>query len=144
MAVSRPDLAEMLVPLCRSLVERERPILEANGISMWGYAVLVALGNEPVRTQVAVAEMIGADKSRIISDLDELQAGGLITRHPDPADRRARLVAITATGRAVRERVRSEIQRQEDELLAQFSWTERDAFVKVARALSGQVRDRER
>src|ERR1700746_2512256 len=83
----RRDLAAMAVPLARALVAAEEPILRAHGISMWGYIVLTALAEQPVRTQAALAQAIGADKSRIIADLDELQERGLIQRQADPAAR---------------------------------------------------------
>ncbi|MGL5850426.1 MAG: MarR family winged helix-turn-helix transcriptional regulator [Phycicoccus sp.] len=136
----RPDLAAMLGPVGRALMRMERPILEANGLSMWGYAVLLALGEGPVRTQAAVAEMIGADKTRIIADLDVLQDRGMIVREPDPHDRRVRMVSITVQGRRARSRAQAAIRRQEELMLAQFSAAERSTFLRVARALSDQAR----
>jgi DNA-binding MarR family transcriptional regulator len=136
----RPDLAAMLAPIGRALMAIERPILEANGLTMWGYSVLLALGDQPVRTQAALAEMIGADKTRIIPDLDELQRRGMIDRDPDPDDRRVRLVSITSAGRRARDRAQSEIQRGEDAMLAQFSTSDRRAFLHVARTLAQQTR----
>lgn len=130
----------MLVPVGRSLMARERPILQANGLTMWGYSVLLALGDEPVRTQAALAEMIGADKTRIIVDLDELQDRGMITRQPDPDDRRVRLVSITAKGRGARDRAQAEIQRQEELVLARFPPADRRAFLRVAKSLARQAR----
>src|ERR1700690_3272416 len=96
----RRDLAAMLQPLVRALVAAELPVLARHGISMWGYVVLNALAAGPARTQAALAQAIGADKTRIIATLDELQEAGLITREPDPVDRRVRLLAISAAGRA--------------------------------------------
>src|SRR2546423_6520188 len=84
----RRDLAAMLVPLARALVAREEPALLAHDISMWGYVVLTALAEQPVRTQAALAQAINADKSRIIGVLDHLQERGLIRRQPDTSDRR--------------------------------------------------------
>lgn len=130
----------MLVPTGRALMAMERPILEANGLTMWGYSVLLALGDEPVRTQAALAGMIGADKTRIIADLDELQDRGLIAREPDPDDRRVRLISITAKGRRARDRAQAEIQRQEERLLARFPAADRRAFLRVIRTMAQDAR----
>lgn len=133
----RPDLPAMLYPLVRALVAAELPVLRAYGVSMWGYSVLSALDGTPVRTQAALAEAIGADKTRIIGTLDELQNAGLITREPDPADRRVRLLSITEEGRQIRRAVRDEIQAGEEErVLARLSRSDREAFLRAARKLS--------
>ena len=80
----RPDLAAMLGPLLRDLIAAEEPVLAAHEVSMWGYVVLLALDRSSMRTQAALAAAIGADKTRIIRDLDELQQRGLIERMADP------------------------------------------------------------
>ena len=72
----RPDLAAMLLPLTRALIEAETPVLRANDVSMWGYTVLAYLATGPMRTQAALARAAGADKTRIIPVLDELQKRG--------------------------------------------------------------------
>ena len=133
---ARRDLAAMLQPLVRALIDAEIPVLARNGITMWGYVVLNALRDAPQSTQAALAEKIGADKTRIIATLDDLQAAGLITRQPDPADRRARLLSITPAGGQVREKVQDQIQRNEDRLLAHLPPAEREAFLRAARLLS--------
>ena len=77
-----------LSPGLRELIAAELPVLKEHDVSMWGYAVLLALDESPVRTQAALAESIGADKTRIIPTLDELQAKGHIERHADPVEQR--------------------------------------------------------
>jgi DNA-binding MarR family transcriptional regulator len=103
---------------------------------MWGYVVLNALDDAPQSTQAALAEEIGAVKTRIIATLDGLQAAGLIAREPDPADRRARLLSITPEGSVVRRAVQGEIQRNESRLLAELPPAERSAFLRAAVRLS--------
>jgi DNA-binding MarR family transcriptional regulator len=132
----RPDLAAMLLPLTRALIDAEGPVLAANGLSMWGYTVLTALATGPTRTQAALAQAIRADKTRIIAVLDGLQERGLIERTPDPADRRVRLLAITPAGRRVYARTRAGIRAGEERVLALVPAADRRAFVRVLRALS--------
>jgi DNA-binding MarR family transcriptional regulator len=132
----RRDLAAMLQPVLRALIEAELPVLARHGITMWGYVVLNALQDAPQSTQSALAEKIGADKTRIIATLDDLQAAGLIAREPDPADRRARLLSITPAGARARRQVQEEIQRNEERVLAELPPAERAAFLRAAARLS--------
>jgi DNA-binding MarR family transcriptional regulator len=127
----------MLAPLIRELIAAELPVLEAHGLSMWGYSVLVALDRSTIRTQAALAEAIGADKTRIIAILDELQRNGLIERVADPEDRRARILAITKEGRRLKEAIQSEIQHGEERWLGTLSAADRATFLRVLQELSG-------
>lgn len=126
----------MLHPLLNSLVSAEQPILAAHGVSMWGYTVLGALGDGPVRTQAALCEIIGADKTRIITTLDRLQAAGFISRSPDPGDRRVRLLSITEEGREVLRSVRAGIRSSEDRVLAALPAADRRGFLRALNALT--------
>lgn len=132
----RPDLAAMLAPLIRELIAAELPVLEQHGLSMWGYSVLLSLDQSPTRTQAALAEAIGADKSRIIPVLDELESQGLILRRPDPDDRRVRLLEITDTGRAAKNAAQTAIQRGEERWLQKLSADDRRVFVRALQQLA--------
>ncbi|MDR7289081.1 DNA-binding MarR family transcriptional regulator [Mycolicibacterium senegalense] len=134
--MSRPDLAAMLAPLLRELIAAEQPVLDAHGVSMWGYVVLLALDRSAVRTQAALAEAIGADKTRIIRTLDDLQQQGYIEREADPDDRRVRLLAITEAGRAVKDAVQREIQRGEERWLGELTADDRKVFLRVLQQLT--------
>ena len=131
----RRDLAAMFAPLTRALIAREEPVLHAHDISMWGYIVLTALVEQPVRTQAALAQAIHADKSRIISVLDELQERGLIHRQPDEADRRVHLLSLTPAGDRLRRSVEAGIRHREEQVLAVLSPVDRDAFLESLKAL---------
>ena len=126
----------MLHPLLRDLVAAELPILEAHDVSMWGYGVLSALDQSPVRTQAALADSIGADKTRIIPTLDELQQKGYIERRPDPDDRRVRLLEITPSGREVKNAIRRDIQRGEERWLSELTAQERAVFLRALERMS--------
>jgi DNA-binding MarR family transcriptional regulator len=132
----RPDLAAMLLRVTRALIDAEAPVLRANDVSMWGYTVLTLLATGPMRTQAALARAAGADKTRIIPVLDELQERGLIERRPDPDDRRVRLLAITAAGRRVYTRTQAGIRAGEERVLALLPASDRRGFLRAVRTLS--------
>jgi DNA-binding MarR family transcriptional regulator len=136
---ARPDLAAMIGPLGRTLLALEAPILQAHGLAMWAYAVLLHLGEQPVRTQTALADAIGADKTRIIKILDDLTARGLIRRWPDPADRRVRLLSITEEGRVLRDATQAAIQAAEEDVLRRLTPVERETFLTALRKLSDNL-----
>ena len=125
----------MFAPLTRALIAREEPVLHANGISMWGYIVLTALVEQPVRTQAALAQAINADKSRIIGVLDELQERVLIHRQPDDADRRVHLLSLSAAGDRLRRSVEAGIRRREEEVLDMLPPADREVFLRSLMAL---------
>jgi DNA-binding MarR family transcriptional regulator len=131
----RRDLAAMFAPLTRALIAREEPALHAHDISMWGYIVLTALVEQPVRTQAALAQAINADKSRIISVLDDLQERGLIQRQPDAADRRVHLLSLTPAGDKLRQSVEAAIRFGEEEVLAALPPADREVFLRSLKAL---------
>ncbi|MGX6603013.1 MarR family winged helix-turn-helix transcriptional regulator [Micromonosporaceae bacterium Da 78-11] len=130
-----PDLGAMVVKLGRRLIAMEQPILTRHEVTMWAYVVLSALRESPMRTQAALATSIGADKTRLIPVLDELQRRELIEREPDPADRRVRLLRLTDAGRRLHRDVQGEIRAAEEELLSTFPAAERRAFRVVLEKL---------
>ena len=131
----RRDLAAMVAPLARALIAGEEPVLRAHDISMWGYIVLTALAEQPVRTQAALAQAINADKSRIIGVLDGLQQRGLIQRQADTADRRVHLLSLTPAGDRLRQSVQAAIRRREEQVLAVLPPADREAFLRSLKAL---------
>jgi DNA-binding MarR family transcriptional regulator len=132
----RPDLGAMVMRLGRALIAAERPVLAAHDVSMWGYIVLSALADQPMRTQAALARAIGADKTRIIGTLDELQERALIEREPDPEDRRVRLLRLTPAGRQLYASVRAEIRAAEEQLLSGLTLADKRVFLRVLQRLS--------
>ncbi|KQM37527.1 MULTISPECIES: MarR family winged helix-turn-helix transcriptional regulator [Microbacterium] len=51
-------------------------------------------------TLSALAERLAADKGFLSRSITELEDLGLVTRTPDPTDRRSRLIAVTEVGHA--------------------------------------------
>jgi DNA-binding MarR family transcriptional regulator len=121
----REDLGALFARITRRLIEAERPLLDRRGLTMWGYIALTALARGEAPTQLVLAQQIGHDKTRLIGVLDALERDGLITRAPDPADRRAKVVALTDAGAARQAAAQRAIRAMEDALLAGVPVNER-------------------
>lgn len=100
-----------------------------------GYLVLAAVAQGQPRSQLALAQQLGVDKTVMTYLLDELEGASLVTRRPDPADRRARQVAVTAEGSAALTEFGRRLAEAEDRLLAPLDGAER----KALRDLLGRV-----
>src|SRR3984957_10852088 len=66
-----------------------------------GYQVLTASSLAEPRSQLELAHHLGVDRTVMTYLLDDLERDGLIERRPDPADRRARRIAVTERGAAL-------------------------------------------
>ena len=135
----REDLGALFTRVSRRLIEAERPLLAAHGLTMWGYVALNRLARGPAPRQLALAEAMGYDKTRLIALLDALEADGLITRAADPADRRARVVRLTPAGRKRHAAAVADIRAMEDELLSELRPGERETLLAVLPRLAAQA-----
>jgi DNA-binding MarR family transcriptional regulator len=131
MSGQRHDLGASFARLTRTMIELETPILRAHDIEMWDYVVLSALESAAAPTQSELAETARRDKTRLIPILDRLESRGLLSRTPDPADRRNRVVALTDEGRAVLLACRADIRVMETGFLASVPAARRRTFVEV-------------
>ena len=134
--MDREDLGALSARVTRRLIDAERPLLAAHGLSMWAYIALSYLARQPAGTQLALAEAIRYDKTRLIGLLDELERDGLITRKPDPTDRRARTVNLTPAGKKRHAAAQADVRAMEDEFLGDLSATERDRLRRVLARLA--------
>ena len=67
--------------------------------------------------------------------VDDLEALGYVERMPDPTDRRAKVVWLTARGRAVEETVRKVIRQMEADWAARLGQEEYRHLTRLLRAL---------
>lgn len=65
------------------------------GVTRAQWRVLAVLGREPGLKQVSLAERLDIEPITLSRTIDRLQQAGLVTRRPDPADRRAWRLELT-------------------------------------------------
>ncbi|MFG2026873.1 MarR family winged helix-turn-helix transcriptional regulator [Streptomyces sp. NPDC048825] len=88
------ELAEVL----GSMMERG---VAAHGLTRARAGLLWALFHDGPMTQRALAGQLGVTPRNVTGLIDALEADGLVARTPHPADRRATLVSLTESGRAL-------------------------------------------
>jgi len=83
----------------RMLRERFNAYARAKGItrSQWR-ALLALMRHEPV-SQVKLADYLEVEPMSLCRMADRLQAAGMVERHPDPHDRRIRLLTLSPKAR---------------------------------------------
>ena len=79
--------------------DRKNAVSEALGLSFARVRALRRLAAQP-HTLRGLAGLLGVDPPYVTLIVDDLEQRGLVQRTPHPDDRRAKLVALTAAGRA--------------------------------------------
>jgi DNA-binding MarR family transcriptional regulator len=124
------DIAMLLNQASYALANRLTGALEAVGISVREYCALWK-ASEGDLTQRELAEAAWMDKSTVVTTLDALTARGLAERRGGAADRRVKVVGVTAEGHAAVARGHRVVQEVYDELLGDFPARDRAAFLRV-------------
>jgi MarR family transcriptional regulator for hemolysin len=100
---------------------------------------LVRLGKNEGVSQARLAELAEVDPMTMVRMLDRMEAEGLLERRPDPADRRARCLYLTAKAKPILD----EIWRLSDEIRAEIfagvSKAEREQFMAVLERLYDNI-----
>jgi DNA-binding MarR family transcriptional regulator len=96
-----------------------------------GYLVLIALAAGEPPSQLALAQQVHLDRTVMTYLLDDLESDGLITRRPDPRDRRARQVLITDEGRARLQQAREGLEVAEARLLSHLGEDDADQLRRL-------------
>jgi DNA-binding MarR family transcriptional regulator len=66
---------------------------------------------------------------------DDLEAKGLIQRHPDPTDRRATLIELTASGTDVAQAIRTARETEAERIFDRLTPGERETLAQLLRKL---------
>lgn len=101
---------------------------------------LVMLGRQggPVRPGV-LAERLGIEAPSLARSLDQLVAGGFVTRDDDPDDRRARLVDLTAQGVAACQQIERDLVALREQLFEGADDADLAACLRVFACLQSRL-----
>ncbi len=145
-AVQRPDLDPAWIALlgrlgdAAAIVARDHlePLFAGFGLRPGEFDVLAALrraGPPFALSPTALYEGAMITSSAMTNRIDRLEAAGLVTRRPDPEDRRGRRVVLTASGRALIDRVIAAHVANEARVLAGLTEAEQHSLAALLRKL---------
>ncbi len=100
---------------------------------------LVRLEKNEGVSQVRLAELAEVDAMTMVRILDRMEADGLLERRPDPADRRARCLYLTAQARPILSAIWRLSEETRAEAFAGVSKAERDLFMTVLERIHDNI-----
>jgi DNA-binding MarR family transcriptional regulator len=124
--------------LARELEQRLEPVYRAHGLEPGWHDVLATLRRAGPPYRLRPTEFTGAlmlTSSGTTKRLDRLEQAGLITRGPDPADRRGTLITLTPKGLQLIDSVTEAHLDNERRLLASLSDAEQRRLADLLRKL---------
>jgi DNA-binding MarR family transcriptional regulator len=106
-----------------------------------GYQLLYTVVCKDMANQSQLAGYLGIDRSVLPYVIDDLAEAGLVERHPDPADRRARKVVATQLGVETFRALQNKVTSAEESVLAALGPAEQKQFRSLLSRLARQARD---
>lgn len=132
----------LILRLARAAAWRLSHSLADSGLRWTEFAVLHHLEAQGALAQRELATALRIQPSNIVALLDDLERRGLLTRAPDPRDRRRHRVQLTAKGLRAVTLAREATQRAEADVLAPLSPAERREFHAMLVRLTAHTCDR--
>lgn len=102
------------------------------GLSQASWVAVAAIaGAKTPLSQSELAQFLGVEGATIVTMVDRLVKIGLVQRLPTPADRRKKLLVVTADGKALYEKVRSEADALGKEILEKVAEPDMQVAMRV-------------
>jgi DNA-binding MarR family transcriptional regulator len=136
--VADPDgesLTELFWAVARRLRHRTRETLAPWNVSPSQSRALGVLQRHGALRPGALAEQLRIAARSATELVDDLQERGLVERRPDPADRRATLVALTDAGTSAAEAIGSARREEGERFFRSLSPADRADLARILREL---------
>lgn len=119
------------------MAEVSSAALDPLGIGLSEFAVLRAVAAHEPLSQQALAAHLGIDPTTMVALLDTLQSRSILTRRPDPSDRRRNAIELTETGQTLWQEAEAAYADSERRFLAPLGETEALWFRRSLETLLG-------
>jgi MarR family transcriptional regulator, transcriptional regulator for hemolysin len=125
----------LLKEVSRHYVLRFEEHARAISLTLPQCKVLVRLEKNEGVSQARLAELVEVDAMTMVRILDRMEADGLLERRPDPADRRARCLYLTAKAKPLLDEVWRLSEATRAEVFAGIGPQQREEFMEVLQRL---------
>ncbi|HVB45974.1 MAG TPA: MarR family transcriptional regulator [Streptosporangiaceae bacterium] len=133
--------------LARHLDRARRAAFAAHGLEPWEFDVLSALRRQGPPYQLSPGSLLRATlvtSGTMTNRIDRLAEAGLVTRHPDPLDKRGVLVQLTEQGQTAADAALADLLEYERRLLGGLAADQRDQLSALLRVLLSPLDSDER
>jgi DNA-binding MarR family transcriptional regulator len=144
-ARERPDLDVRPLEVLSRVTRLARHVDRARGIAFaahdldgWEFDVLAALrraGKPYMLSPGALVAQTLVTSGTMTNRIDRLESRGLVTRAPDPSDRRGVRVRLTTSGKEAVDSALADLLRSEQDLLAALSTRQQEQLSGLLRSL---------
>ena len=117
--------------------------LEPLDIDARQLGVLILIGESEHRSQIAISQNMGLDRSHVVRLVDDLEDLNYVRREKDAADRRYYKLVLTEVGEAVLKEARLRSKHAEDDTYSCLSEAERETLNSLLREVAEQRFSRE-
>ncbi len=115
------DFGQALGSLLRTYLDNARDAVNDLPGGPRGFQVMSIAATSACANQARMAESLGLDRTVMTYLVDDLEKADLVTRRPDPADRRARQVVLTTKGEKAFDKASTRIEHVERAVLGGLS-----------------------
>lgn len=128
--------SDLLMQVARTLRRRWAAAYAPLGLTPHQARALRVTGEHDGLRLSAIAEALRITPRSATEVVDALQKSGLVTREPDPTDRRAILVTLTETGRRTLTDLSEARTRESDDFFARLTPAERSTLREILTELA--------
>jgi DNA-binding MarR family transcriptional regulator len=94
------------------------------GIDSRELGILLSIAGAGAASQQQIAERLGIDRTTMVARIDALEAKGIVSRQPDPDDRRRNVVTLTKPGQRTVAAATAASEKAERDFLSDLSAAE--------------------
>lgn len=122
-----------------AVFEDYRQLTRDLDISTAQFAVMRLAHTNPGINQTVMANTLGAEASRMVFIIDDLERRGLVTRLASTVDRRSRAIFLTAQGRKLHKAVSKRVERQNRRMIERLRGDDPGTLLRMLRNLAAPV-----